>query len=264
MYDRTLKPVPERPTTGLRYRIETLVGITGVKMAKYRTAWGDAATSTFRVIWRPHVITVLLFEGVIFGFGIGINVTNAVFLGEAPPVGYELSASVIAGLYATPIVSVIIGELMGRYLNDWIQDVCIRRNKGVFEAESRLWSCYIAIPLFICGFLVLGASFQNHLSLGAIIMGWAIAELGVMVNTVAVYAYLNDCFPKHQGEVSALINLARTLGGFGVAYFQVPWAAKNGALQTFGVEAAIVTALFLLVVPWLQFKGSAIRERYSM
>ncbi|KAG6915345.1 hypothetical protein DXG01_012019 [Tephrocybe rancida] len=264
MYDRTLKPVPERPTSGLRYRVETLVGITGMKMAKYRTSWTAATTSTFRVIWRPHVISILLFEGVIFGFGIGINVTNAVFLGEPPPVGYGLKASIIAGMYATPIVSVIIGELTGRYVNDWIMNVCIRRNKGVFEAESRLWTCYLAIPLFICGFVVLGGSFQKHLGLGAIIMGWAIAELGVMINTVAVYAYLNDCFPRHQGEVSALINLARTLGGFAVAYFQVPWASKNGALQTFGVEAAIVTAMFLLVVPWLQFKGSALRERFSV
>jgi hypothetical protein len=41
-----------------------------------------------------------------------------------------------------------------------------------------------------------------------------------------------------QGEISALLNLARILGGFSVAYFQVPWAAKHGALQTFGVEAA--------------------------
>ena len=41
-----------------------------------------------------------------------------------------------------------------------------------------------------------------------------------------------------QGEISALLNLARVLGGFSVAYFQVPWAEKRGALQTFGVEAA--------------------------
>jgi len=35
MYDRDVVPFPERPTTGLRYRVETLIGITGVKMAKY-------------------------------------------------------------------------------------------------------------------------------------------------------------------------------------------------------------------------------------
>ncbi len=72
-------------------------------------------------------------------------------------------------------------------------------------------------------------------------------------------AYCNDCFPKHPGEISALINLARTFGGmsmssmqialqvpmrpdkgFAVAYFQVPWAEKHGAIQTFGCEAAYV------------------------
>lgn len=44
-------------------------------------------------------------------------------------------------------------------------------------------------------------------------MGWGIAEFSIMINTVAVYAYLNDAFPRHQGEISALINLARVLGG---------------------------------------------------
>jgi len=56
----------------------------------------------------------------------------------------------------------------------------------------------------------------------------------------ALDAYANNCFPKHPGEVSALLNLARVLGGFSVAYFQVPWAIKYGALQTFGCEAAYV------------------------
>ncbi|KAF9459116.1 MFS general substrate transporter [Collybia nuda] len=264
MYDRTLKPIPERPTTGLRYRVETLIGITGYKMAKYRTSWTPAIFSQFDVCWRPHVMAILIFEGMLFGFGIGINVTNAVFLGEEPPVGFKFSQMAIAGAYGTPIVSVIIGELVGRYTNDWIMNWSIKRNKGVFEAESRLWACYIAIPLYICGFVLLGASFQKHLSIGALIMGWGIAELAIMINTVAVYAYLNDCFPKHQGEVSALINLCRVIGGFSVAYFQVPWAAKHGALQTFGVESAIVTGLFLLFIPWLQVKGRSIRERYSI
>jgi len=123
-------------------------------------------------------------------------------------------------------------------------------------------------------------------------MGWGIAEFATMINTVAICrwafactkyhtnfledAYANDCFPKNQGEISVLINLFRTLGGFAVAYFQVPWATKNGALQTFGCEAAyalpssiiwtkltrvysIVTGLFLIVVPFTQWKGKSLR-----
>ena len=90
-------------------------------------------------------------------------------------------------------------------------------------------------------------------------MGWGLLVAAVMMNTVAVCAslyvrttredssfglffaldaYTNDCFPKYQGEISAMQNLSRVLGGFGVAYFQVPWATKHGALQTLGCEAA--------------------------
>ncbi|KAL1741300.1 major facilitator superfamily domain-containing protein [Schizophyllum fasciatum] len=264
LYDRTLKPVPARPTSGLRYRVETLLGITGVKMAKYREGWVGVFCAPFNVFWRPHLLPLLIFEGALFGFGIGINVTNAVFLGEPAPLGFGFGEFGIAGMYGTPIVAVIIGELLGRYLNDWIMRATIKRNNGVFEAESRLWACYIATVLYVVGFVVLGAALQEHLRTGAVVMGWGIAELGIMVNTVAVYAYANDAFPKHQGEISALINQFRTFGGFAVPYFQVPWAEKHGALQTFGCEAAIVAGLFLLVVPFTQWKGRSLRERFSL
>ncbi|KAG6906435.1 hypothetical protein DXG01_013940 [Tephrocybe rancida] len=149
IYDRTVKPIPERPSTGLRYRVETLIGITGVKMAKYRASWTESIITPFNVVWRPHLMMILWFEAMVFGFSIGINVTNAVFLGSPRPVGYDFGPFAIAGGYGTPIasfefictpcVSVIIGELIGRYLNDWIMNTSIRRNNGVFEPESRLW-----------------------------------------------------------------------------------------------------------------------------
>ncbi|KAJ6563869.1 MFS general substrate transporter [Mycena capillaripes] len=243
MDDRGLKPIPEPPTTGLRYRVETLLGLTGVKMAKYRDSWYKAITSPLRIVWRPQLIGILFFEGMMFGFGIGV--TNAVFLGTPLPLGFSLSPFAIAGMYGTTIVAVFLGEVIGRYNNDRIMNFSIRHNAGVFEAESRLWACYIAVPLYICGFVVLGVSFQNHLSVGALIMGWGVAET----------AY---------GEISAFFNLARVLGGFSVAYFQIPWALKHGALQVYGVEAAIVTGLFLLVIPLLQLKGRMLRERFSV
>ncbi|PIL36218.1 MFS general substrate transporter [Ganoderma sinense ZZ0214-1] len=280
MYDRKLpnpRPIP-RPESALRYRIETLIGITGSRMSKYRDTWRTAVFSILNVVWRPHLLMILLFEAAVFGFSIGINTrteslradapvyktTNAVFLGSPPPLGYGFSQFGIAGGYATPIVAVLIGEVLGRYFNDWVMNFSIRRNSGVFIAENRLWTCYIGTVLYIIGFVVLGASFQKHLSVGALVMGWGIAEVAVMINTTAIYAYCNDCFPRMQGEISGLINLARTLGGFSVAYFQVPWATKHGALQTFGVEAAIVVALFFLIVPALQWKGAVLRERFSM
>ena len=62
IYDRTVRPIPEPTTTGLRYRIETLIGITGSKMQKYRISWTESILNPFRLVWRPHLIVLLIFE----------------------------------------------------------------------------------------------------------------------------------------------------------------------------------------------------------
>ncbi|KAI0284706.1 hypothetical protein BGY98DRAFT_1173863 [Russula aff. rugulosa BPL654] len=263
MYDRGVKNLPLRPTGGLRYRIETLVGITGAKMAKYRATWYEAVSAPFKLVWRPHLLSILFFEVLILHDtknALAVNqVTSSVFMATPKPLGYGFSQDGIAAMYATPLIAVIVGEIIGHFLNDAIMRITTRRNRGVFEAESRLWACYVAVPLYVCGFVVLGVALKEHKSVFALVMGWGLLVAAVMMNTVAVYAYTNDCFPKFQGEISALQNLARVLGGFSVAYFQVPWATKHGALQTLGCEAAIVAGLFILIVPTVQLTGRKLR-----
>lgn len=40
----------------------------------------------------------------LFGFSIGITLTQAVFLGSPPPFGFGLTPFAVSGLYGTPIV----------------------------------------------------------------------------------------------------------------------------------------------------------------
>ncbi|KAK0213373.1 hypothetical protein DFS33DRAFT_1248381 [Desarmillaria ectypa] len=177
MYDRTVKPVPEPTATALRYRIETLVSVNGVKMAKHQ--------NLLRLY--PQLSGVLLFEGVLFGFGIGINVTDIVFLGFSPRTGFGWSKDALVGAYGTAIV-------------------------GTSLPDSQFTTGpIIVLPRYICGLVTLGASL--HLSPRDVIMSWDFADLAIMINTVAIYTYRNDCFPKHQGEVGTFINLMRTRGG---------------------------------------------------
>ncbi|XP_006463839.1 hypothetical protein AGABI2DRAFT_120636 [Agaricus bisporus var. bisporus H97] len=244
-------------------RIRTLIGITGVQNAKPEPTWREVSWAPIHVLFRPHMFLILVFETAVFGFGIGINVTNTLFLHSPPPVGLGLDPITVSGIYATPVIAVLVGEFMGRYLNDWIMNFTVKRNHGVFEAEFRLWTCYIGTVLYVVGFVILGVSLQNNLGIPGVVVGWTIAQVAVVVTTVAVYAYCNDCVPNKRGEISGLLNLVRILGGFTVAYYQVPWASRNGALQTLGCEAAIVAGLFVLTVPYLQYKGRSIRARFT-
>ena len=57
---------------------------------------------------------------------------------------------------------------------------------GLFTSRA----CYIGMPLYICGFVLLGAAFQKHLSVGAVVMGWGISLAALIVNTVPICEYL--------------------------------------------------------------------------
>ncbi len=64
MFDRKLanpRPYPV-PKSRLRARVENLVGITGARMAKYRDSWYTAVFSILNVVWRPHLLAILVFE----------------------------------------------------------------------------------------------------------------------------------------------------------------------------------------------------------
>ncbi|KAF9485039.1 MFS general substrate transporter [Pholiota conissans] len=267
MYDRGPKGVskPEKTSSanGLVHRLKNLVGIVGFQSANPELTWREVLLAPLNLVWRPHLLLILVFECAVFGFGIGINITNTVFLESPPPFGFGFTPTVVSGIYGTPVVAVFLGLFLGHYLNDWIMNQEIKRNKGIFRAEARLWTCYIGVLIYIVGFVILGAALQNHLNKAAIIIGWGIAQIAVLVITVPVYAYCNDCFPGEQGEISSLLNLTRTLGGFSVAFYQVSWAEKNGALQTLGCEAAIVAGCFILIIPFLQVKGRSLRRRFT-
>ena len=62
MYDRGVKNHTSQPAGSLRYRIETLVGITGVKMTMYSATWYEAVSAPFKLVWRPHLLSIVVFE----------------------------------------------------------------------------------------------------------------------------------------------------------------------------------------------------------
>ena len=77
---------------------------------------------------------------------------------------------------------------------------------------------------------------------------WGLYVFGLMITTVAINAYLLDSYPNASGEVAAWISFGRTLGGFFITFFQVKWAKAMGTEKSFGIQAGICAAAFLLVV----------------
>ena len=51
-------------------------------------------------------------------------------------------------------------------------------------------TCYIGIPLYIRGLVLLGAASEKHLSVGAVVIGWGMSLAALNVITVPICEFL--------------------------------------------------------------------------
>lgn len=171
----------------------------------------------------------------------------------------------VALLYLAPITATGLGEVFGHFFSkslfvvkirvwpviltwvpdDWLAISYIRRHKGIYEPEVRLWAVAVATPFMVGGLVFLGFTFRDHLPWVAIAFAWGIYVYGTvccatftaldlrviavqycsfpvpqLVATVGITAYALDIFQEEAAEASALINFSRTISGFIVNYFR--------------------------------------------
>ncbi|KAK3115288.1 hypothetical protein LTR53_005511 [Teratosphaeriaceae sp. CCFEE 6253] len=251
-FDRE-RPSSEHPLRpqGFMHRILRLLGTWQIK---HHSAYFDNVFSSYKcfasVLTKPALVLILCNYLFIFAWAIGINITTSIlFATPAAYGGYGYSNTQLGYLYFTPIVAVFLGEAFGHPWNDWMARRYVHHHRGVYEAEARLWTIYIAIVFMAAGLTLVGQTLQHHLSVVGIVFGWGMNVFGVMLNSVAVTAYALDSYPLAPAEVGGWINFMRVAGGFSVGYFQQPWGAKVGFDASFGTQAAIVgfSGLFVAI-----------------
>lgn len=208
---------------------------------------------------RPNMFLMSLYIALTFAWAIGLNVTLVVFVQTPSPIGYSFSYKNLSILYITPLVSVGIGETIYHFLNDYFTARYIRKHNGVFEPEARLPLCYFGSLMMFAGQLLVGGTLQHHLNVAGLVFGWGMYVVGIMVSVSAIYSYGSDCYPSRQGEVSALLNGWRTMLGFAVAFWEVPFAFSKGPLLEFGAQSAIIVGA-TLIIPLLQWQGRRFRH----
>ncbi len=262
-YNRSV-PVPEQPNRpkGLTGRLSRVFGIWQIK--HHKNSYFPKLTRCYarlgEVFLKPVIPLCMLFYLMIFMWSVGINITSSILL-QTPIVdgGYGFSSIASGYMYFTPFVSVIIGEAFGHYFNDYLTARYVKRHNGLFVPESRLWTNYIGAIFMVPGLVLVGQTLQHHLHWVGIVFGWGMFQFGVMIVSVATIAYVLDCYPTASGEVSALINFARVLGGFSVGYFQQAWGLKMGFDVSFGLQAVVVVGAFILLII-VQVYGARLRR----
>ncbi|KXT08942.1 hypothetical protein AC579_9529 [Pseudocercospora musae] len=256
-YNRKLSPSsrPKR-TPGIHGHISRLIGLEQYKSRHLRNTFTQACSRAIIVLLKPTIFLSVMYYLFTFAWVVGINTTLSIFVTPL----YNFGPKQIGYFYFTPVVSATLGEILGRYLHDFLaKHLTLRSKEGKLVPEYRLMAIWISTPFMVTGIVVLGFALEEKWHYMIAALGWGFYVFGIMVTTVALTAYCLDCYPEGSGEVAAWINFARTTGGFIVSYFQVDWANAMGTKKSLGIQAGICGAAFFVVV-FLQVYGERLRR----
>lgn len=157
------------------------------------------------------------------------------------------------------MVAAILAEFTGHYIFDIINKAWVKRHGGSLQPETRLIPVWFATPLTITGVALLGVSLGHGWHYMITAFAWGLFIYGMVLSTTAVNAYLLRAYPEASGEIAACINLGRTLGGFIITYYEIPWVKSEGVQTVMGIQSGTIGASFLIIVV-LSLFGKQLRQ----
>jgi MFS family permease len=188
-----------------------------------------------------------------------LNATASIILGGEP---YNFPPSMVGLSYLSCVIGVVVGSLTSGRLSDWLTIKLARRNKGVMEAEHRLWpfaTCLIMVP----GSLILwgvGAAHGVHW-FGLIFAMACLAYTSSLGVTLSVN-YMIDSYHDISGDGIVAVILIRNTMSFAVNYGITPWLRNLGYQNCF-LSAAFVglaaSSVFLIMIKF----GKRLRVKSS-
>ena len=260
-YNRSI-PVGQQPARRAGH-YNRLLRLIGVWQIQHHSGYFSTVAGSYRrlleVFLKPVIPLIMLFYSIVFMWFLGIALSSSILLGTPKAFGgYGLGPKGVGYVFFTPIVGLLIGEALGHWFNDYTVKLYGKKHRGFFIPEIRLWTTYLGAALMVPGLVIIGQALQHHLPVVAIVFGWGMNTVGALLTSVATLAYVLDCYPTASGEVSALINLGRVALGFAVGYFQQQWGMKQGFDVSFGLQAVIVVAAYLICIA-IQVYGARLR-----
>jgi hypothetical protein len=144
-----------------------------------------------------------------------LNSTASIILSGAP---YHFKASMVGLSYVSCCIGVILGSLVSGKFSDWLTIKLARQNKGIMEAEHRLYPfiiCVIAVPAFL---ILWGVGAAHGIHWFGLIFAMGGLAFSSTVGVALSINYLIDSYHDISGNAIVTVILVRNTMSFAVSY----------------------------------------------
>ncbi|KAH7014779.1 major facilitator superfamily domain-containing protein [Ilyonectria destructans] len=206
---------------------------------------------------------IILWSACLYGFGISwlaimAFTSNTVF--QSPLYGYNFSYTDVGLTSLSPLVGSMILFYVGGAGTDRFMIWQARRNNGVMEPESRIYSALVAGPIMGAGLVLYGVGASSGLPWIVPVVGMGLIGAGIPIAGEVSLGYVTECYSHKAGEASTAMITVRNIIACAMIFATEPWINNNGLRDTFIIMGALCLFVFWsgLLLIW---KGKSCRRR---
>ncbi|KAH8878810.1 MFS general substrate transporter [Thozetella sp. PMI_491] len=206
-------------------------------------------------IWQPFVLLVRIPAATYAALTYGILLANFAAIASVsagwlfyPPYNFD-SAGV--GLFnIAPFIGALLSTVTVGPMSDWLIVRLATKNKGIYEAEMRLWPAIPSAFLACGGMLMFGVGIAQEqpwiiLAVGSAIFGYGFIGCGDIA-----LSYLTDSYQTLVGDAVVGVIFVRNVISVIILFSLTPWINAIG-LQDMFISFTFITLFFLVGFPVL-------------
>ncbi|PSN63239.1 MFS general substrate transporter [Corynespora cassiicola Philippines] len=214
----------------------------------------------FPMIVYPSVVYSFLCYSISLVIVVAVNILNP-FVLQAPPYNWKPQ---INGLINIPG---LLGNLFGSWAGGDLVDIwCAwrtKKNRGIFEPESRLHMLIIPFLLTSAGCVLFGYGVERTLHWVALFFGYGMISVALTATPTITMAYVSDCALPVNADALLLVNGLKNIVAFGFLYGIIPWVEEAGYVDCFGTQAGIFVGVVGIGAVLLILYGAKLRHSAS-
>ncbi|KAL4931442.1 major facilitator superfamily domain-containing protein [Aspergillus undulatus] len=216
-------------------------------------------------IWRIAINPFLLLAGLIiwwcsimYGFGVAW-LTIMAYESTTIFTLYGFSSSSLGLTNIAPlIVSCLVVWLGGPGTGKFMVWKA-RRNNGVMEPETRIYSVFFAGPITGAGLILYGVGATRSVHWAGPIIGMGMIGSALPIAAEVALGYVSESYPSLAGEATTAVILIRNAIGCGMTFAISPWIESSGLQNAFVAVGLLAFGVFVSggLLIW---KGKACRR----
>ncbi|KAE8351824.1 major facilitator superfamily domain-containing protein [Aspergillus coremiiformis] len=197
------------------------------------------ATNPFRLLADP----IIWWCGIMYGFGVAWLTVMAVESTTIFTV-YKFSPSSLGLTNLAPMIGAIFVVWVGGAGTDRFMVWKARKNGGIMEPETRLYSVFLAGPMMGAGLILYGVGAAHDVHWAGPIIGMGMIGSALPIAAEVSLGYVSESYPSLAGEATAAVISIRNVVGCGMTFAIAPWIQHNGLQNTFIAVGFLAFAVF--------------------